>query len=145
MDYNIHTGIYGLILNEQCSKILLIKKVRGPYKGLYDLPGGSPNFEETLEQTLEREILEETGLEIISMVQLVTLVTIFKKGVTNYRHLGVIYSVVARGILKLGADGEDSDGSIWFDIDKISESSCSPFVVLLKEKGLLNKEFFTLL
>lgn len=99
MDYNIHTGIYALIFSEKGNKILLIKKSRGPYKGLYDLPGGSPNFEESLEQTIQREVLEETGLKIIHMLQLITLVNVFKQGSTNYRHLGVIPNLICNKIL----------------------------------------------
>ena len=57
-----HFGIYGIL--KQNGKILLIKKVRGPYKGLYDLPGGSPETGETKEETLKRELMEETSLKV---------------------------------------------------------------------------------
>lgn len=138
MDYKNHTGIYGLILNNQKDKLLLIKKARGPYIDLYDLPGGTPEFEENLEQTLEREILEETGLNLITSSQLITLLTVFKKENTNYRHLGVIYTITAQGILKIDADGEDSNGCLWLDINKITAINCSPFVILLKQQGFLD-------
>lgn len=42
MNKKIYIGVYGIILNE--GKILLIKKARGPYKGMYDLPGGVWNM-----------------------------------------------------------------------------------------------------
>jgi 8-oxo-dGTP diphosphatase len=61
--YHAHFGIYGYLKNDD--SILLIKKARGPYKGMYDLPGGSPNENETNEETLTREIKEETGIDII--------------------------------------------------------------------------------
>ena len=35
-----HKGVYGII--RKGNQILLIRKARGPYTGLYDLPGGSP-------------------------------------------------------------------------------------------------------
>ena len=52
---------------DYCDKILLIKKARGPYTGLYDLPGGSQEKNETFEETLIREIKEETGLTLKSI------------------------------------------------------------------------------
>ncbi|MGB4191974.1 MAG: NUDIX domain-containing protein [Rickettsiales bacterium] len=138
MDYKNHTGIYGLLLSNQKDKLLLIRKARGPYIGLYDLPGGTPEFEENLEQTLKREILEETGLNLITSSQLITLLTVFKKENINYRHLGVIYTITAQGNLKIDADGEDSNGCLWLDIDKITAINCSPFVISLKQQGFLD-------
>ena len=58
-----HFGIYGLIFI--ASQALLVRKTRGPYNNLLDLPGGSPESgEEDLLATLRREIAEETGLTL---------------------------------------------------------------------------------
>ena len=46
------------------NKILLIKKVTGPYDGKLDLPGGTIEFCERPEVALKRELLEETGINI---------------------------------------------------------------------------------
>ena len=54
-----HLGIYVVIEKDQ--KILLVKKTRGPYKGMWDLPGGRIHHGETFFQTLQREVFEETG------------------------------------------------------------------------------------
>jgi ADP-ribose pyrophosphatase YjhB (NUDIX family) len=58
-----HFGVYGLVFNTDNSKILLVKKTRGPYTGLFDLPGGTPEAGESLIQTLYREFLEEVGVK----------------------------------------------------------------------------------
>ena len=58
-----HFGVYGSIIKN--GKILLIKKARGPYTGLYDLPGGGQEKGESYLETLTREIMEETGCEVI--------------------------------------------------------------------------------
>lgn len=55
-----HFGVYGI-----CTKgdeVLVIKKGRGPYKGLYDLPGGRIEFGERIEIAIKREFEEEVAV-----------------------------------------------------------------------------------
>lgn len=47
-------------------KLLVIEKNSGPYQNRYDLPGGSQEVGESMVDTLEREILEETGFTVLS-------------------------------------------------------------------------------
>jgi 8-oxo-dGTP diphosphatase len=46
------------------NKILLIKRATVPFKGYWALPGGKAEQGETVEQTIAREVKEETGLDI---------------------------------------------------------------------------------
>ena len=59
-----HKGVYAII--KKNNQILVIRKARGPYTGLYDLPGGTPEDSETPEETLKREIKEETNCDLIA-------------------------------------------------------------------------------
>ena len=45
-------------------KILLIKRSTPPFIGYWALPGGRVDAKETVEQTVVREVKEETGLDI---------------------------------------------------------------------------------
>ena len=49
-----------LIKNQQ---ILLVKRKNQPFKGKWALPGGFVEYEEKTEDTVIREVLEETGLK----------------------------------------------------------------------------------
>ena len=59
-------GSYGLVIKNDT--ILLIKKNGGPYDGKLDLPGGTIEFNERPQDTLKREMMEETGIEVESFI-----------------------------------------------------------------------------
>lgn len=44
--------------------LLLVRRAQPPQAGRWSLPGGRVEWGETLEQALEREVLEETGLSV---------------------------------------------------------------------------------
>jgi len=46
------------------NKILLIKRNTRPFVGYWALPGGRMDIGETVDQTVVREVKEETGLEV---------------------------------------------------------------------------------
>ncbi|MEA3470290.1 MAG: NUDIX hydrolase [Thermodesulfobacteriota bacterium] len=48
----------------QNDKVLLVKRGIPPSKGLWAIPGGNMKLGETLKETAEREIMEETGIAI---------------------------------------------------------------------------------
>ena len=62
MDRISRLGAYGILVHD--SKVLLTRKKSGPYKGLWDLPGGAIEFGEAAENALKREFLEELGCNV---------------------------------------------------------------------------------
>lgn len=55
-------GAYGIC--RRGDALLAIAKKRGPYRNLWDLPGGAPLAGESLKAALGREVREETGLAV---------------------------------------------------------------------------------
>ena len=133
-------GSYGVIIRDR--KIALIKKARGGYKGLYDLPGGGIEHDETPVETLHRELMEEIGVSIVKAELLDAVSKTFKwdvndKLIQDLHHIGILYRVeIESDELKTDADGLDSLGGEWIDIDKVKEEDVSPFTwMALKKLG----------
>lgn len=129
-----HFGVYGCVING--GKILVIKKARGPYTGLYDLPGGSQEKGETFQETLKREIKEETKCDVVSVRNKRKNSVIFsdftkesgEEGVLQ--HDAVLYDVEVSGSPSTTGDGLDSNGAIWMEISRLSANNATPHVLL---------------
>lgn len=65
----------------------LVMHNNGVKKDLWELPGGRMDFGETAEETLKREILEETGL----VVRPIKLLDTWNLVDENYQITGIIY------------------------------------------------------
>jgi len=126
-----HVGAYGILIKD--NKIALIKKARGGYKGKYDLPGGGIEHDETPMEALHRELMEEIGGSVLEAALLDTTSVTFQwqmeeNLIENLHHIGILYTVkIAEDNLKEEADGLDSDGAVWMDIEKLREEEVSPF------------------
>jgi len=72
-----HLGIKALIRNEE-GKVLLLQvnpaKLHGERKDYWDLPGGRVQKGDSVEDTLKREVLEETGIDQIVDIKSVSMV-----------------------------------------------------------------------
>lgn len=133
MQQKKHVGVYALVVKDE--NILLIKKARGCYIGMWDLPGGKLEFGEKPLEGLAREVMEETGLVVkeSDLLNVLTHVIVCDSTAGEKEelyHIGIIYSVIVDSDdnLKTGADGEDSDGASWVKISDVNEINFTPFV-----------------
>src|SRR5258708_3754774 len=55
-----------IILNQK-GEIMFVKRKIAPKKGFWDLPGGFVDVGETMEQSVAREVEEETGIKAIKI------------------------------------------------------------------------------
>jgi 8-oxo-dGTP pyrophosphatase MutT (NUDIX family) len=136
-----HLGVYGICIIEE--RILLIRKARGPFTGLLDLPGGGIEFGEEPEAALRREFIEETGLTIqsSSLLRAASKLVRYRSddGIEKeLHHVGLLYTVVlsrdGRSSLppcpKSNADGQGSDGAAWLRLDNLDVDTLTPFAQL---------------
>ena len=64
--------VFGLDLEDEDLKVVLIQRDLDPFKGGWALPGGFVHLDETLEQAALRELEEETGIARVYLEQLFT-------------------------------------------------------------------------
>lgn len=64
--------VFGLDLEENDLKVLLIERGEAPFKGAWALPGGFVLMDETVEEAARRELREETGISKVFLEQLYT-------------------------------------------------------------------------
>jgi 8-oxo-dGTP diphosphatase len=60
--YNPALAVNAIISKD--NSILLVKRSVEPFKGLWSLPGGFVEYDETVEDSITREVKEETGLSV---------------------------------------------------------------------------------
>lgn len=134
---NKHIGAYGIIIENNC--IVLIKKACGGYTGKLDLPGGGMEHTELPTDTLKREIMEEAGMKVIDFKLLdVTSITfswqVDKNIIEDLHHIGILYEVKATGKIKKDADGIDSLGANYYEINRLKKDDLTPFAIYSLEK-----------
>jgi 8-oxo-dGTP diphosphatase len=120
-------GAYGVIL--QNSKLLLNLKKSGPYKGLWDLPGGGIEFNETPEEALKRELMEETALagDQLELLSIATSTGQYEENDNEYyqfHHIGIIYKVLRTTPIPHLVPEEVSR---WVLLNKVRKEELTPF------------------
>lgn len=63
--FNPSAAVVAIIENQK-GEILVARRAKEPAKGTLDLPGGFADLNETIEQSLIREVKEETNLDVTS-------------------------------------------------------------------------------
>jgi 8-oxo-dGTP diphosphatase len=101
-------------------QILLIERAQEPFQGCYALPGGFVEIDESLEDAAERELLEETGLEGLQLIQIHTFSD------PNRDPRGRVISTAFGGLmdesdLQLPSTGSDAADSKWFPLNELPD------------------------
>lgn len=125
-------------LSSKQLRILMIKRGRHPYMGMYALPGGFVRPDETLEQTAVRELREETGVDCGFLKQ----VRVFS-GINRDPRRWVIscsFMALLDGRNLSVSGGDDAESAEWFDIT-FKEIYTTPEEIVWKlamDNGIVN-------
>lgn len=115
------------------SSILLVKRMRDPYKNCFALPGGFVNEGETVEEAIIREVYEETSLEV-EPIDILGVYSDPKRDPRGHMLTVVFISLIVKGNPRAG---DDAQGISWIPINKINE------IEIAFDHNLLIQDFLT--
>jgi len=134
---NEHVDCVGGIVTDSSGRLLLIQRGKEPALGCWSVPGGRVEWDETLIEATVREVLEETGLQVV-VGELVGTVERDAPDGSVY----VIYDFActpAGESLEVVA-GDDADDVGWFTPEQVRALNCSPGLVdAFVEWGVLSR------
>lgn len=93
--------------------ILLIQRKHGPFEGVWALPGGFVEMEETLKFACQRELFEETGIKGVDLNQFYTFDAVNRD--PRYRTITTVFYGRIQETVDV-AGGDDAAKADWFPI-----------------------------
>lgn len=114
-DYQVRKGVYAVIFNDARDKVLTVHNSRGHYF----LPGGGIENDESYQECLEREMLEETGYKI-SIDTFIGDVKRYFQSSKNEPLINEGYFYLAKLLEKIQEPIEDDHFIKWIDIDSVN-------------------------
>lgn len=101
----------------QNNQILLVKRGAEPEKGKWATPGGFVDWDESVEETVIREVKEETSLTVVD----IKLVGVYSSPDRHPRQvINIVYVVRVEGCE--AKCGDDADEVKWFPLGKLPEN-----------------------
>lgn len=101
------------------NEVLLILRKHYPYEGMWALPGGFVDMEETCEEAIVRELVEETNLNVPELRQLHTFSALGRD--PRARTISVTFFGVSDLSDSAVKGGDDAEDARWFDLEKLPE------------------------
>jgi ADP-ribose pyrophosphatase YjhB (NUDIX family) len=114
------TVAVGAIVFDDRGRVLLIQRGTPPAAGRWTVPGGRVELGESLAAAVEREVREETGLDVAcgALVEVVERITI--EGDATWHYVILDFLAHARGGAL--ARGDDAADARWFGIDELDQA-----------------------
>ncbi|HWQ15841.1 MAG TPA: NUDIX domain-containing protein [Roseiflexaceae bacterium] len=104
-------------LIERALHVLLVRRKRWPYEGMWAIPGGFVQMDESLETAARRELEEETGVRDIYLEQLYTFGDPHRDPRT--RVISVAYIALVRADKQKLRVSEESMDVRWFPVSRL--------------------------
>ncbi len=110
-------GVGGIVFNNR-RQVLLIQRNQPPASGLWSIPGGKLEPGESLAAACQREVKEETGLE----VQATTIVAVVERRIEGFHYVIIDYLALLKNqeIQASIAESDVADAK-WVGLDQVCD------------------------
>jgi 8-oxo-dGTP diphosphatase len=105
------------VIVERDSKVLMVRRMKDPFKDRLSLPGGFVNEGETVEVAMQREAMEETALEVFP-IEILGVYSDPKRDPRKHIVTVVFIGIIVKGT---GRAGDDAASIEWINLANIQE------------------------
>jgi len=126
-------GVGGVVVRDE--RALLIRRGSAPLKGKWSIPGGMLELGETILEGVQRELLEETAIEVrlLDLIEVFERVTRDEAGKLKYHFVILDYLCEAvRGEAQAGSDVTDV---AWVRESELNDYSLTPTATRVVQKA----------
>jgi ADP-ribose pyrophosphatase YjhB (NUDIX family) len=116
-------------------RVLLVRRANPPLQGEWSVPGGAVEIGETLEAAAQRELLEETGLqiEVGPIVEVLDRIRLDPDGRARYHFVLVDFVCKPNGgALACASDAQDA---MWVPLAALTDYSVAAVTIAVIQKG----------
>lgn len=110
----------------RADRVLLARRTRPPYLGLFSLPGGLVETGETLAGAALRELFEEVRVEAQIVAFNRHVESIERDDFGKFLRHYVIASFVGRWVCGEGSTGPEASETVWVEPSRLGQLSCTP-------------------
>lgn len=118
-------------------QVLLIQRGKEPFRGMWALPGGFMNMDETCEQAAIRELKEETGCSVRLLGQVGTFSRVDRD--PRDRMISVAFYGSLDSPVEETKAGDDAVAAIWFSLDNLPKLAFDHDKIISVALKLYNK------
>ena len=110
-------GVGVVVVKEE--KVLLIRRANPPRQGDWSLPGGKQQLGETVAAAAEREVREETGIEIKLLGLVDVIDSINRDDQKQIKYHYTLIDFAACWVSGTPAAADDASDAAWFSLEEI--------------------------
>jgi len=111
-------------------RVLLIKRKKEPFKGMYAVPGGKVDEGEVFEDAVRREVEEEVGMKNLHFIPIGSYLS-------ETTCLSVAFLCLANTMVVPGIEKEAVDDVVWMPIDEVPRLAAEHNKMLIDAKRFL--------
>ena len=127
------------VIVDEMGRLLVVRRSKQPAKGTLDLPGGFCDCHETGEEGVRREVMEETGLEVVEARYLFSLPNMYHYSGLDIPTLDLFFLCKVRATA--GATAMDDAGEVlWLPWQKVNPADFGLTSISLGVRRLLEMQ-----
>jgi 8-oxo-dGTP diphosphatase len=135
-EYPAHpvVGVGAVVVRD--GKALIVKRAHEPRKGEWSLPGGLLELGESLQDAAQREIKEETGLDVVVGPIIETFDRVHRDDAGKIRYHFVIVDFVCWSDSGDAIPASDAEGCAWVSSEEIDDYKVNAHAKAVILRGL---------